>query len=370
MTEYGPAWVRQRAAIALVALIALAQSALDAGSEPGQQADAAARVALVEAAVETHVLPRVRALADAAARLPAGVATVCKTGQASDREELDTYFRETVVAWAGVAYLRFGPLTENNRAERLSSLPDPRGVMQRQLRSLLARGDGRSIDNETITKLPSAVQGLPALEALLMDRAAPLGPANASAFRCALSMAIAGNISAIAREIDQGWTRDGGWKDKMLSAGPGNASYSSAEAAARDLIKALSVGLKAVAENEVKPHLYAKSKGQAPFDASYASVEYYSAGVMSLNALYEAMALERFLPGDKDWVKNSAGTAWRIILSSDGAGGRGVGVERGDEPPVQKVFEALGTMRKLIINEMAAAAGVSISIRGENRTGR
>lgn len=351
-------WVRVFVAAFMVPCSAHAVLAADAArAGPSTEKVHAARV---QSTIQSHVVPHFQAVAEAAARLPPAVARACKTGTDGDREELSTHFRNVVVAWAGVAYLRFGPMAGQARQDRMSLWPDRRGEVARELGQLLASGDPAKFEGGALAKQSPAVQGLPALELLLTDSAAPLGPTDASSLRCKLASAIAVNVHGIAGELLQGWTSDGGWQEKMLRAAPGKEPYESAQDAARALVMALYAGLKSVADDEVKPHLYTTSKSEGPYAKSNLAAEYYEAGVNALNHFYDAMALESSLAGDKDWVKNSAGIAWNIVKSSDGAGGRGSGVAKGGQPSVQKVFAAMTTLRKLVATELSVSAGVPL----------
>ena len=332
-----------------------------AGSGYGALADEPqSHYALVQNALEKHVIPHIETLAVAAAPLPAGVASVCERGSDGAREELGGQFRKAVEAWAGVEFLRFGPLNENGRRERMSFWPDPRGVMSRQLRQLIASKDEAVLDAGAIAKQSAAVQGLPALEVLLTDKELPLGPGEASAYRCKLAQAIAANIAATSHELSDAWTKSGGWKDKMLRPGSDNETYKEPAEAASELIKALLVGLQLVGDVQVKPRLDAENKLPGPFEKSGLSKLYYTASVASLQDLYDAMALESYLPEDKDWVKNWAGGAWRTMLASDGTGGPASGARGETGPALRALHDKISGLRKLVSSEMSTAAGLTI----------
>ena len=192
--------------------------------------------ALVATTLEKHIMPRVEAFATASAALPSKVQRLCETGDAAVHEELSTDLRRTVEAWAEIEFLRFGPLTQAGRRERISFWPDPRGIMARQLRQLIAAKDMKVVEGGAIAKQSAAVQGLPALETMMTDKAAPLAPGDASAYQCALAQAIAANIADLGRDLFQSWTKDGGWKDKMLRAGSDNDTYKEPSEAASELI--------------------------------------------------------------------------------------------------------------------------------------
>lgn len=343
-----------------IRFVLCALAVLSVTPAPSLAAEPQSHYALVNSALAKHVIPGVEALAATAARLPEAVEMVCSKDDDAGREVLGSIFRETVLAWARIEFMRFGPLTEAGRRERISFWPDPRGVMNRQLRQLLSGKDTMAISGGAIAKQSAALQGLPALEVLITDKQAPLAPGDASAYRCALALAIAENVKGMSSDLLQSWTKAGGWKDKMLRPGSDNDTYKEPKEAASELVKALLVGFQLVGDGQVKPHIDATAPVSGPYAKSNLSALYYKAGVQSLEKLYNAMALESYLAPDKDWVKNWAGGAWKTMNASDGAGGRGDGVAKGDEPPVAKVLAMFSGMRKLVVAELSVAAGLTV----------
>jgi uncharacterized protein len=354
MTKEMMARFSKRAACA-AAVLALQLAPVCAAEPPSHYA-------LVQAALEKSIVPGFETLSKSAARLPDAIAKICAKGDDAARTEAATAFRETVAAWAGVAYLRFGPLADGGRRERMSFWPDPRGIMNRQLRQLIASADPTVIDAGALANQSAAVQGLPALEVLLTDAENPLGPGEASAFRCKLAGAMSANVSSLAHELSDDWTKSGGWKDKMLRPGSDNAVYKEPQEAASEMVKALLVGIQLVADSEVKPRLDQKTAAAftGPFAKSSLSRDYFQSGVASLGRLYDAIALESYLADDKAWVKNWAGGAWRTLKASDGAGGGVDAAASGEKPPVRKVFDMLSGLRKLAAAEMTVAAGLTV----------
>ena len=327
--------------------------------------------ALVQTTIEKFVVPRFEALDQAAAQLPRAAEVVCKTGDGAAREDLQAHFRDTVQAWAAVEFLRFGPVAEGGRRERFSFWPDPRGVMARQLRQLIASKDLKAIEGGALAKQSAAVQGLPALEVLLTDKDKPLGPGEASAYPCALAKAIAGNLAGLAHEMQDGWTKPGGWKDKMMRPGSDNDTYKEPAEAAGEFVKAFLTGLQLLGDTQVKPRLEAEVKAgtdvppkdklvSGPFEKANLAREYFMAGAAANEALYQAMDLEGYLPEDKDWVKSWAGGAWKTIRDSNGAGGSAAGAKPADAPPMRELHSKIGGLRQLVAKEMASAAGLTL----------
>lgn len=326
----------------------------------GLAAEPQSHYALVKNTVETFILPRLAVLDREAAALGAATAQLCGADAAQARDTASKSFAKTVQAWAAVDFLRFGPLIEGGRRERMSFWPDPRGFLDRQLRQALAAQDPKILEAEAFSKQSAALQGLPALEALLNNPDLKAGPDGRPLYPCALAAAVAANIAAMAHSLETDWTKNGGWKDKMFRPGSDNDTYKEPGEAASELVKAALVGLQLAADLQLKPQIEGKSRVSRPFERSGQSRAYYMATVAALHDYYGVMNLESYLPEDKAWIVNWSAGAWRSILASDGAGGAAAAVKPEDAPPVRAVFDRMSGLRKLITSEISAAAGLTI----------
>lgn len=313
--------------------------------------------ALVTRVVDGHIVPGFASLEMHASSLAPAVTAVC-AGDAGARLRLVSAFRDTVAALAAVDFYRFGPLAGKGRREKLAFWPDPRGVVARQMRALIAAGDAPP-DAAWIATQSAAVQGLPALEFLMTETAAPLGPAQVR--RCAIASAIAGNIAALAGETHAAWVAPDGYAARMRSAGAINPIYKSHAEAAAEILKALMTGLQVVADLHVKPRLpKAKPGVKGPYHRLGLESTVYTAATGSLAKLYALLHLEAALAPDKAWMKNWARGAWRAMAMSDGMGGPADGVKAADTPPLREVASRISGLRQLIGREMANASGIAI----------
>jgi predicted lipoprotein len=326
----------------------------------GTAAEPPTHTALARAAIDKHIIPHIEALRDAAHPLQKAVADVCRTGSAASSVELKKRFDKAVLAFAGVDFLRFGPMLEGGRREQISFWPDPRGFVGRQLRLVLLNKDPALLQPGAIRKQSAAVQGLSALEVLMLDKDVPLGPSEPAHYRCALAGAIAANVASLSDEVVDGWEKPGGWKDKMLHPGPDNDTYKNAGESAVEIVKALLAGLSLTADLQIKPQIDPKVKLAPPYQKSGLQKDFYRATIVSLRELYDALQLEDYLKPDKAWMKNWLSGAWRTIQSTDGVGGRSPNAERADAPPLREVFDKTNGLRNLVNNQLSMSAGLTV----------
>lgn len=317
-------------------------------------------LAMAQSAIEKYIIPHIDALRNAAAPLPSAVENVCKTGSPEAQKQLEKTFADVVIAYAGVDFLRFGPMQEQGRREQISFWPDPRGFVARQLRLTLLNKDEKILEPGMLAKQSAAIQGLPALEVLMHDKDVPLGPSEPAHFRCLLAQAIAKNIVRLTTEVADGWENSGGWKDKMLHPGPDNDTYKSGSESAVEVVKALLVGFSLTGDLQLKPQVDPKIRLTPPYQKSGLQKQFYEASVKSLHELYDTLQLESYLKPDLSWMKGWALGTWRAIESIDGAGGRAPHAQRSDTPATREVFDRMNGLRNIVANRLSVAAGLTV----------
>jgi len=323
-------------------------------------AEPPSHLAMVQTAIDKHIIPHINALKLAAEALPPAVEAVCKTGSAEARHALDEKFAAAVTAYAGVDFLRFGPMLEKGRREQISFWPDPRGFVGRQLRMILLNKDAKLAEPGALAKQSAAVQGLPALEYLIRDSEVPLGPTEPAQFRCVMAQAIAHNIVRVTSEVADGWEKPGGWKDKMLNPGPENDTYKNASESAVEIVKSFLVGMSLTADLQLKPQVDTKIRLLPPYNKSGLQKQVFAASIASLHQLYDAMQLEAYLKPDMSWMKGWSQGTWRTIESVDGAGGRSPHAQRKDTPTSREVFDRMNGLRNIVANRLSIAAGLTV----------
>ncbi len=124
-------------------------------------------------------------------------------------EAVRTAFGTVSDAWMAVQLLRYGPLSQAQRLERIAYWPERRSIIDKQLAAFVAAGDKSKLEPASFGNASVAVQGLAALERLLYDGTDPLArfteTSPAAAYRAALVAAIAENLQHIATEAQDAW---------------------------------------------------------------------------------------------------------------------------------------------------------------------
>lgn len=312
--------------ILLVAALAMLVTGVTArsGPVPAQEKPKVAPelAAMVTSVVGNTIIPAYQFFAEASATTTEAVATWCKSPSPTTRDGAREAFAASIHAWARIQHIRFGPARTDNRWQRIAFLPDPRGVVRRQVAKVLADRPADLLNVNAIAGQSAALQGLPALEILLF--AADDGePGEALAYRCRLAEAIAGHIAVLAGAMARDWTSPEGWRQRMLSAGSTNIDYRSPNEAASELVRALLTGLQLVREEMLLPWLKAAEgkKGWAglPFERAGLSRDVVATSVLALRNLHKALHLDIVVAdvGAKDkskaWMKGWIASAYDTL---------------------------------------------------------
>ncbi len=317
--------------------------------------------------IDKFLLPRFEKFQRATASLADNLAAACggkPKRLAAARQDLD----KTVLAWAEIEFLRFGPMAVTGRPERISFWPDPRGVMQRQLGALIARRDATALEPGALAAKSAAIQGLPALEILLTAKPPITADDEDGRYRCRLAVAIAKNLQTIARDVATEWGGENGWRARMLSPGADNVSYKTPPEPPAEFARALVTGLQMIQDRQLTPLMAADAGAagkppQLPFAAAGLSARYVASEIGSLKALYETMGLGRNVPEQKAWMPRWIAQAWERLAHDAPAAIEKGAAEKGDpdrERQLRMVRFHVEGVRKLIGRELAPLAGLTI----------
>ncbi|GHD44281.1 peptidase M75 [Thalassobaculum fulvum] len=282
-----------------LALLAAPFSATPAAADPARDA------AIVARAVTDYIRPATERFARDTHGLDDAVEGFCAAPGGDTRAALDAAFRGAVEGWSGIQFLRFGPLVEEHRLERIAFWPDPKGIGLRQLRRALADRDATVTDPGQLAGKSVALQGLTALEYLLYGD----GGDQLDAFRCAFATAAAGSLAAVADAIAGEWAAPDGFAQRLIRPGSDDPVYRTPAESLAELHRALTTGLQVTRDQKLKPVLGDTPDTAKPFLAPFRraglSVAVLAADLSALGAFTAAAGFARDLPDEYRWLDNS-----------------------------------------------------------------
>jgi hypothetical protein len=345
---------------ASLVLAVLAGPAVATGMDP----IASRQQAVVTRAVEGYLRPAYHAFRHRAETLAHAVDHFCANPGRIEHLAVRDAFGTAVTAWARLDFLRFGPAAADARLERIAFWPDPRGVVERQLRQLIAGPSLAGLDAARIAGQSAAVQGLPAIERLVVVLPADTDPAGL-ARNCIVAKAAAGNVAAIAGELDAAWSRD---DVLILTPGPDNPAYRSWEEAANEVLKASLTGLEQIRDLALRPAMGdAPDKARPnrfPYARSGATVAYLAAAIAAQRDFIDASGIAAGLPEQDAWAQGSVDfelhQAERTLAALAGNDVGAIATEPALRGKLDYVTIALASVRATMASTIATDLGLSV----------
>ncbi len=289
------AMIQVAARIALLAMAMVAAGPVARAQVPGPEANAFDHAGLARTALEKHIRPGYAALVDAAQALAGALDRYCPRPTQEALRAVDRAFDGLVTAWGRIEHIRFGPVTMENRLERLFFWPDRRGLAARQVEQTLKARDPDATDPAKLGAKRIAIQGLGALETALFEpRGAKPAPAEDRAYRCAYAKAIAVNIAGIAQSIHAEWTRPDLYAGHWLAPGEGNPHFLKPSETTLALAKSLDNGLERVRDEWIAGPLGfgpTRRRLTPVLSRSQRTLRYMQAGLDGLQHLYVAAGM-------------------------------------------------------------------------------
>ena len=319
--------------------------------------------AIVQRAIEDYIRPATDRFARETEALHRAVAGFCRAHDTASRVALDDAFRTAVGGWSGVQFLRFGPLVDDHRMERIAFWPDPKGVGRRQLRRVLADRDASVTDPGQLAGKSVALQGLTALEYLLYGDGGEAPDDFRCAYAAAASEALAGVVAAVAED----WAAPDGIARRLMRPDGDDPLYRTPAEALAELHRALTTGLQVVQDQKLKPVLGGDMKGAKPFVAPFRrsglTVDVLAADAFALMAFVDLGGFTRALPEDRGWLatsiafefENAGKAAESVTLPIDEAV-----YDEAARGRLDYLSVVLGNLRTMTQQDLAAALGLKV----------
>jgi len=275
-------------------IVLIVAATLLCGSGPPASQGGADHAAIARDALVEVIRPGYAALAKETGALHDKVATLCNHPSEAAVDQAKQAFAATVAAWSRVEILRFGPVIEDHRFERLFYWPDPKGIGLRQIQQALAEKDASVELPDELAGKSVALQGLPALEYLLYGDGAevlakerqivggeesPPEVEEEGAFRCAFALAVATNIDRIARGVVEDWREGSAYEKALLSPVPEDPIYHAPKEVTLDLFKSFTSGIELVRDQKL-----GKPLGASPAEAKPKLAAFWRSGLSLTNA--------------------------------------------------------------------------------------
>ncbi len=276
-------------AFAFVAMISAAMAA-----------DQAEKAAVLESAFDGFIRPGYERFAGEAELAALSIGNMCdapsKEALAAAREQ----FGSLVEAWSRIEIIRFGPVVQGNRLEKIFFFPDRRGIALKQVQAALAKADPAFVDDATLAQSSVAMQGLGALEYTLFGKGAD-ELASQSSYRCQLAEAVAKRIDATARELRAEWDSDApeAIASRFMHPGPEHPNFRSQDEALKALLGVFITTTELIADTRIRPFfgkdLASAKPNAAPFWRSALTARSIIAATEGMEQLFDVSEIATLL---------------------------------------------------------------------------
>jgi predicted lipoprotein len=322
--------------------------------------------AIAKSSLEAYIHPGYGQFAASTDALKQSVATLCEKPSPAALKDTQKAFAATVEAWSIVEPIRFGPVAQEHRFERIFYWPDPKGLGTRQIRDVLTKQDDSVTEASSLPGKSVALQGLPALEYLLYSDGADAltKTGNDGTFRCRFARAVAGNLSSMSKEIVDGWQNGAPYAKSYLEPGPANSAYHNPKEVTLELFKTFTAGIEWVRDQKL-----AKTLGQKPEQARPMLAPFWRSGLSFADMAGNLAGVrDLFAKGGFAQIvhQESAGVEDSILFDLNHA----IEVLRGIDKPIAEVVreeEERGKLEALRVSLKAASntAGDMIARGGD-----
>ncbi len=263
----------------------------------------------ISKATTNFVIPAYEQLALAADAMEKSMESLCAAQSPDGLTEAQSNFISLVNAWSEAEIIRFGPITIDNRLERILFWPDRKSIGLKQVQGALADRDPSATDAPQLAKKSVAMQGLGALEYVLFGTGSESLHAPGDAYRCQYGLAVANNIDGITKAVFDAWRVPDGMAVQWSNAGPDNPVYHNDDEAMTELFNVFVHGLEMTRDVRLKGFLGAEPADDKPKSAIYwrsgATIVSLSANLHGMRKMFEASGLGGKLPQDSAWIAES-----------------------------------------------------------------
>jgi predicted lipoprotein len=208
-----------------------------------------------------------------------------------------------------VEIITFGPISEENRLERMLFWPDRKGIGLKQVQAVLSGHDRADTDAAQLAGKSVGMQGLGALEYALFGTGAETLAGKDDPYRCAFGATVAGNIEKMAADVSAAWDRKEGFAALWEHPGPDNPLYRDGSEAVTELVGVFINGLEQVRDVRLKGFFGATSGGDKPKQAiwwrSAKTGDSLAGNLEGMDDLFQASHLGAALPDDTRWIGES-----------------------------------------------------------------
>lgn len=275
--------------------------------------------------IDLAIVPAFAQFEDSAGNMQNAMSELCTTPSPSTLQSSRLQFNALVQSWGRVEFIRLGPLSAENRLERILFWPDRRGRGLKQVQNIIRTSDKTAGTTKSLRQKSVAVQGLLALEFALFGTGAESALSAKTSFRCNYALAISSNLEQLSNELLGSWKDATGIRVLWLEPSEKNPLFRDDKEQLGALIKMIRDGLETTVAQRFDPFLrddiVAAKPKSALFWRSSNTVKSLQSNIVGLQVLVETAQFENVVGADDKRVISGLifefGNALHALRKSD-----------------------------------------------------
>lgn len=260
-------------------------------------------------AVKNFIVPGYEAFEGAADAQIEAMALLCSAPDERALSAAQSAFEDLVLSWSNIEIIRFGPVLQENRLERILFWPDRKSIGLKQVQRIIAQKDETATTIASLIQKSVAVQGLGALEFVLFGTGAVAELTKENSFRCQYGLTIASALREVGAEIDTEWNKPGGFSEKLQNPAQNSDTYRDKGETLRDILGVVAHGPEIIFDTRLKKYLGEDSSVAAPkaalFWRSGLTFKSIAANVLALGDFAEVADFNGLLDQKDHWTADS-----------------------------------------------------------------
>jgi hypothetical protein len=243
---------------------------------------------IADAAIRNFILAGYERFTQESDLQAAAMSRLCASPGEAGLSAARAQFGALVRSWSRIEIIRFGPVLDENRLDRILFWPDRRSIALRQVQAVLAEEDSTATSLGTLEQKSVALQGLGALEYVLFGTGSEL-MAQGADFRCRYGATIGRALTSVGQQIVADWEDPQGIAAHMRAPADAYPDYRTGDEVLRELLGVWVHGMEMVRDIRIMPFFGVTAEEARPRSAlfwrsglTFASIRANLAGMRDL----------------------------------------------------------------------------------------
>jgi predicted lipoprotein len=324
---------------------------------------------MIRGAVDDFARPKFAAFAATTAKLRTDVAALCAAPGEATLAAAQQSFKDVVIAYSTIEFVRMGPLNVDERVERLLFWPDTKGIALKQVQAAIGTKDAAAARPETLQKKSVAMQGLGAVEFILFGTGSDDLKNDAGSYRCSYGAAAATLIDGVAEAMSREWSAAApdGPVDAMLNPRSTSPDFRTELEVVNKLAAVLTLGTDTIRDQRLSPILSLSTGAPKPrlalFWRSGMTVPSIKANFAGLRDFFRAAGFEAALAGKSQWIAD--GVEFEVKSALEAAAEVSGPIDKAVADPaglqgLKQMYVSTGSLDTLLGDNTGTALGLSV----------